>query len=66
MKNSKVTIESEMKRRMDLVNSADFRTKCAEIAKTIGITADEWNSNRGMICLMMANQVCGIENQMNK
>jgi len=65
MKNSTVTIESETKRRTDLVNDENFRIKCSKIAKDIGISAEEWNSNRVVICLMLANQFCEIENRKN-
>ena len=56
-------IQTEMKRRTDLVYDEAFRTSCAKIAKEVGITAEEWNSNRAAICLLMANEVCRIENQ---
>jgi hypothetical protein len=36
-------IKAEMKRRTDLVECLEFRTKCVEVAKKLGITAEEWN-----------------------
>jgi hypothetical protein len=62
-----VTIQTEMKRREDLVNDLSFRTKCAEMAKQIGITAKEWNENKMFIIMTWANEYCGFENkQTNK
>jgi hypothetical protein len=61
--NTQVTIESEMKRRMDLVNNPDFVKSCVESAKKLGITAQEWNENKAMLCLYFANQICSMENK---
>ena len=33
----------------ELINSVEFRTNCANIAKQVGITPKEWNENKGMI-----------------
>ncbi len=63
MKATNPTIKSELKRRMDLVNSEDFRTSCAEIAKQVGITSEEWNNNKAVILMMWANEFCRIENE---
>ncbi len=57
-----ITIESEMKRRTDLIENADFRKVCAKAAKQIGITLEEWNENKAVILMHFANQVCKIEN----
>ena len=29
-------------------------------------TAEEWNNNKALICMMWANEVCGMENKMQK
>tara|TARA_R110000782_G_scaffold41019_1_gene94431 strand:- start:173 stop:373 length:201 start_codon:yes stop_codon:yes gene_type:complete len=63
MTTSQVTVQSELKRRMDLVNCSKFRALASEAAKKLGITAKEWNENRAAILMMMANQFCGIENE---
>jgi hypothetical protein len=55
-------INAEMKRRTDLVESEEFRTKCVEVAKKLGITPKEWNENKAAILLFMANEYCKIEN----
>lgn len=59
-----ITVESEMKRRMDLVNDNAFRKVCAEHAEKIGITPKEWNENKAMIILKFANDFCSMENKM--
>ena len=55
-------IQTEMKRRTDLVESVEFRTKCADIAQKMGITAEEWNNNKVAILMYFANEFCKIEN----
>ena len=59
-----VTVETEMKRRTDLINDKSFVQDCIEISKELGITAEEWNNNRAMILLFMANEYCSIENKL--
>lgn len=59
-------IKAEYKRRMDLVNDVEFRKSCVELAQKLGITADEWNSNKAGLLLYFANEFCGIENKLNK
>ena len=61
-----VTVQSEFQRRMDLVNNANFVKACVESAKKLGITAQEWNENKAMLCLYFANQICSMENQLSK
>ena len=63
--NTKVTIETEMNRRMDLVNDISFREVCAKHAKQIGITPKEWNENKAIIILKLANDFCALENSKN-
>lgn len=60
-----VTIESELKRRMDLVNDRSFRIKCSIIARQTGISVEEWNNNKAIILLSMANEYCRLENKIN-
>jgi hypothetical protein len=59
-------IKSEMKRRTDLVECLEFRKSAVELAKKLGITAEEWNKNKMPILLMLANEFCAIENKLNK
>ena len=59
-------IETEYKRRTDLVNDINFRKDCAKIAQQIGITAKEWNENKAIILLKWANDICSIENKLSK
>lgn len=62
---TQVTIESELKRRMDLVENAEFRKSCVGIAKKLGISAKDWNENKALLMMMWANEVCRIENENN-
>lgn len=63
MTNATEMIQAETKRRTDLVYNESFRADCAKLAEKVGITAEEWNANKAMICMMFANEVCKIENQ---
>ena len=60
-----VTIETEWKRRMELVESPAFIELCVNAAKQLGITAKEWNENRAQLVLFFANEMCAKENQNN-
>jgi len=60
---TQVTFNSEIKRREDLINNAEFRAMCAEYVQKVGITSEEWNSNKAGILMMIANEVCGLENK---
>ena len=62
---TQITIQSEIKRRTDLIENEDFRKLCIKAAKELGITAKEWNENKAMLLFFFANQMCGIENKMN-
>ena len=48
------------------VADENFRIKCIEVAKQMGITAKEWNESKGVIILHLANEVCGLENKLNR
>jgi len=61
---TQVTIQSELKRRMDLVNDSKFRNVAADFARQMGVTAKEWNENRAAILMLVANKFCAIENEM--
>ena len=63
MTNATEAITKEWKRREDLVMNDAFRSDCARIAKDSGITAEEWNNNKAMICLMWANEICRLDNE---
>lgn len=59
----KVTIESEWKRRTDLIENPVFVKLCIKYAKQLGVTAKEWNDNRAGILMFFANEMCAKENQ---
>jgi hypothetical protein len=52
-------IEEQMRLRMELIETPAFREMCVAYAKSVGITADEWNENRAGILMIMANEVVG-------
>jgi hypothetical protein len=52
-------IEEQMRLRMELIETPEFREMCVDYAKSVGITAKEWNENRPGILLIMANEVIG-------
>ena len=58
-------IQKEYKRRTDLIEDVKFREMCIELAKKLGITADEWNENKATLLLYFANECCAIENKLN-
>lgn len=59
-------IQTELKRRNDLVECLQFRKQAVKIAKKFGITSDEWNKNKMAILLMLANEFCKKENELQK
>jgi len=63
---NKVTIKSEWKRRMDLIENPNFIALCIESAKKLGISAQEWNENKAGILMYFANEFCGYENNLAK
>ena len=56
-------IKNEMELRMKLVENPDFIKQCINVAKQMGITAQEWNKNKAVILLHFANEVIGIDNK---
>jgi hypothetical protein len=59
-------IKAELKRRTDLVECLEFRKLAVELAKKMGITAQEWNNNKAGILLLLANEFCAKENQLQR
>ena len=57
---------AEWNRRETLINDLEFRKVAVKIVKKMGITAKEWNENKMLILLHLANQFCAIENQIKK
>lgn len=57
-------INAEFQRRIDLIESADFRSKMEVLAKEIEISAKEWNENKATILMMFANQYCQLQNEL--
>lgn len=63
MNTNKVTIESEMKRRDDLVNDVEFRKLVCSTLTQQGLSAEDWNANMWWYCLFFANEMCAIQNK---
>lgn len=57
-------IQTELKRRSDLVECLQFRKQAVKVAKKLGITSEEWNKNKMAILLMLANEFCKKENEL--
>ena len=58
-----VTIETEWKRRTDLIENPEFVKLCVEYAKKLGVSAKEWNEHRAGLLMFFANEMCAKENQ---
>lgn len=56
-------IENEFDLRMKLIEDKKFIQDCIKIAKQVGITAKEWNDNKGMWLLYFANELIGVDNK---
>ena len=61
--NTQVTIQTELKRRTDLIENPVFIQKAIEVVKTMGISVDEFNNNRMAILMLIDNEFCAIENK---
>jgi hypothetical protein len=64
--NAEQIIKAELKRRSDLVECLQFRKQAVKVAKKLGITSEEWNKNKMAILLMLANEFCARENELQK
>jgi hypothetical protein len=60
---AKQMIKNEMDLRMSIVNDKEFRLQAVEVAKKLGITAQEWNENKAIILLFMANEMISMDNK---
>lgn len=56
-------IKNEMDLRMTLINDEQFRIEAVEVAKQLGFTAQEWNENKAMILLFLANEMIAMDNR---
>ena len=56
-------VKNEMNLRMSLINDEKFRIEAVEVAKQLGFTAQEWNENKAMILLFMANEMIAMDNR---
>lgn len=61
--NTQVTIQTELKRRTDLIENPLFIEKAIEAVKMMGISSEEFNNNRMAILMLIANEFCAIENK---
>lgn len=57
---------AEWNRRESLINDLEFRKVAVKIVKKMGITAKEWNENKVVILMYLANEFCSLENKINK
>ena len=61
--NTQVTIQTELKRRTDLIENPLFIEKAIEAVKMMGISSKEFNNNRMAILMLIANEFCAIQNK---
>lgn len=57
---------AEWNRRESLINDLEFRKVAVKIVKKMGISAKEWNENKMLILMHLANEFCSLENKKNK
>jgi hypothetical protein len=50
-------INEQMNLRLELAQNPEFIQKCIEYAKSIGMSADEWNDNMFGILMLISNEV---------
>lgn len=60
---AQITIQTELKRRTDLIENPAFIQKAIEVVKMMGISSEEFNNNRMAILMLIANEFCAIENK---
>jgi hypothetical protein len=60
---TQVTIESEMKRRFDLIENSEFRQLIADAMAAKGMTQEEFDEDAGLYYMWAANVWCGLENK---
>ena len=60
---AQITIQTELKRRTDLIENHVFIQKAIEVVKMMGISSEEFNNNRMAILMLIANEFCAIENK---
>ena len=60
---AQITIQTELKRRSDLIENPVFIQKAIEVVKMMGISSEEFNNNRMAILMLIANEFCAIENK---
>lgn len=58
-----VTLQTEMKKRTDYIESESFRIETAKLCEQMGMTAEEWNKNKIKYLLYFANMCCKFENE---
>lgn len=60
---AQITIQTELKRRTDLIENPVFIQKAIEVVKMMGISSEEFNNNKMAILMLIANEFCAIENK---
>ena len=49
-----------------LLKNGSTGEEVKKLQEKLGITADEWNTNKATLLLYFANEFCGIENKLNR
>ena len=61
-----MTTETMINRMMDIVNDGKMMEAFADAAKTMGISAKEWNENKAMIASLFACELMHKHSKENK
>lgn len=63
MNNAQEFIGKELDLRSKIATDPNFVKICVNVAKKVGITADEWNKNKAVLLLYFANIVISEDNK---
>lgn len=62
MTNAQAFIQNELDRRMNFVNDPKFREMVRDQFVALGVTPEDWNTNKAFYYMMVANEFCAIQN----
>jgi hypothetical protein len=60
--NTQEFIKNELWLRRKLYNTPEFIKESIKIAKALGVTAEQWNENKELILMHIANEIIGLDN----
>jgi len=63
MSNAQEFIDKELDLRTKIATDPNFINTCVNVAKKVGITAEEWNENKAVLLMYFANIVISEDNK---